>query len=487
VAVPGDSLALQTESSSPPIEPGQIIAERYLVGEVLGGGGMGVVYAGTHVLLGTPVAIKLIHPELKDDAEAVGRFVNEARAAAALTGEHIARVFDAGQLPTGEPYLVMEQLVGVSLDEHLHGRGPLPQAEAVAIVLQVCEGLVEAHASALVHRDIKPANLFLAQRPDGTYSVKILDFGIAKQRVRADTPALTNPGKSLGSPWYMSPEQMLTPASVDQRADIWSIGVLLFELLTDRLPFDGESVPQVCANVLATPPPRPSELRGDVAPELDAIVHCCLQKEPQGRFPSVNDLALALRPFAPGAASNDAGSPGLPVLTDPEPIFEAPDVHAYDSYTPLHSAHDIYPPRRPRRRGWPLALTVVALASLFFGGYLQHRDPTLVRRALSATRITMPWDPSLSSAAPPIPFEPTYEPVTLLQIMHSAVATPEPPRGEITYTPIYIATPREPYSLGADTSASIDDTSPAPPPPPPPPPPPLRSGAKGSVEERYGF
>jgi eukaryotic-like serine/threonine-protein kinase len=210
-----------------PIETGQIIGERYLVGEVLGGGGMGVVRAGTHVLLGTPVAIKVIHSELKHDAEAVQRFVNEARAAAALKGEHIARVFDVGVLESGEPYLIMEQLEGMGLDQYLAGRGPLTPVEAVDIVLQVCEGLTEAHAAGLVHRDIKPANLFLARRPDGQLSAKILDFGIAK-RLDAPSPALTDPGRSLGSPWYMSPEQMLTPASVDARADVWSLGVLLF-------------------------------------------------------------------------------------------------------------------------------------------------------------------------------------------------------------------------------------------------------------------
>jgi serine/threonine protein kinase len=471
VAVPGESPALQTESCSPPIAPGQMIAERYLVGEVLGGGGMGVVYAGTHVLLGTPVAIKLIQPELKDDAEAVGRFVNEARAAAALTGEHIARVFDAGQLPTGEPYLVMEQLAGVSLDEYLQSRGPLPQAEAVAIVMQVCEGLAEAHAAVLVHRDIKPANLFLAQRPDGYYSVKILDFGIAKQRVRADAPALTNPGKSLGSPWYMSPEQMLTPASVDQRADIWSIGVLLFELLLARLPFEGESVPQVCANVLATAAPLPSEIRDDVAPELDAIVHRCLEKEPQRRFASVNELAQALHTFASAAASNDPGSLAAPTFTAPTPpVVKNYDSPPYDSLTPLHSSHDIAPPRHGRRRGWPFASALVALASLFVGGYLQYRDPTLVRRALTATRIAMPWDPSLSPAAPPIPLEPMYEPTPLLQVMRSARATPEPARGEIAYTPIYIAPP-------GNHSRLRDPDEPQPEP----------QGTKSSVEERYGF
>lgn len=469
--MPDDSAALLSELRSPPLAPGEVIAERYVVGEVLGGGGMGLVYAGTHVLLGTPVAIKLIHPELKDDAEAVGRFVIEARAAAALKGEHIARVFDAGQLPTGEPYLVMEQLAGVSLDQYLHGRGPLPQAEAVAIVLQVCEGLAEAHAAGLVHRDIKPANLFLAERPDGHYSVKVIDFGIAKQRVRSDTPALTNPGKSLGSPWYMSPEQMLTPASVDQRADIWSIGVLLFELLTARLPFDGESVPQVCANVLATPPLRPSEIRGDLAPELDAIVLCCLEKEPPRRFPCVNELAQALRPFVSTSAATDAGSVAPVAFNDPEPAFEPYQPPAYDSFTPFHSSHDLNPPRpRARVRGRPLAVLLVALASLFFGGYLQYRDPTLVRRAINATRITLPWDPSLSSAPPPIPLERTYEPPTLLQVMRDTRATPEPPRREIAYTPVYIPISRE-------RSPLRDSGEPRPALQPP----------KSAAEERYGF
>jgi serine/threonine protein kinase len=470
--VPADSLALQSEQSSLPIAPGQIIAERYQVGQVLGGGGMGVVCAGTHVLLGTPVAIKLIHSELKDDAEAVGRFVNEARTAAALKGEHVARVFDAGQLETGEPYLVMEQLEGIPLDQYLEGRGPLPQAEAIAIVLQVCEGLAEAHAAALVHRDIKPANLFLATRPDGHYSVKIIDFGIAKQLVRPDNPALTNPGKSLGSPWYMSPEQMLTPASVDERADIWSIGVLLFELLTDRLPFDGETVPQVCATVLAAAPPRPRDLRSDITPELEAIILRCLEKEPEQRFRGVNDLAQALRPFAaPLAVANDAAPLELAAFVAPEPVFEMPRARAYDSVTPLHSSRDVNLPRSGRRRGWPIVLTLVALASLSFGGYLQYRDPTLVRRALSATRMKMPWDPSLSSGPATGELEPNYEPPALLRPLHHARATPEPSRGGITYTPIYISRPPERSRPNNDA----DEPRPTPP------------GSKGSVEERYGF
>lgn len=398
---------------------------------------MGVVCAGTHVHLGTPVAIKLIHSELKDDAEAVQRFVNEARATAALKGEHIARVFDVGLLQTGEPYLVMEQLEGIGLDQYLRERGPLAPSEAVDIVLQVCEGLAEAHAAALVHRDIKPPNLFLARRPDGQYSVKILDFGIAKQRVHAESPALTDPGKSLGSPWYMSPEQMLTPASVDERADVWSLGVLLFELLTTRRPFDGESVPQVCANVLTATPPRPSDCRSDLAPELDEIVLGCLEKEPQRRPRSVSELAQALVPFA------SAPLPATVIALDdsrqsnPEPVAYAPRrPPSYGSLTPLHTGlreSGAYLPLR--RRSWPLALPLVALALLLFGGWLQYRDPTLVpraARALRTTHLALPWDPRLASDDPAPVLAPVVEAPTMLQSVHSGRALPEIARPELS-------------------------------------------------------
>ena len=350
--VPSDQHA---PAAAPALEAGQIVGERYLVGEVLGGGGMGVVCAGTHVLLGTPVAIKVIHSELKGDSEVVQRFINEARAAAALKGEHIARVFDVGALESGEPYLVMEQLEGMSLDLYLTGRGPLTCAEAVDIVLQVCEGLAEAHAAGLVHRDIKPANLFLARRPDEQLAVKILDFGIAK-RIDHASPALTDPGKSVGSPWYMSPEQMLTPSSVDAHADVWSLGVLLFELLTGHLPFDGENVPRVCANVLAAPAPRPSQYRGDIGPELDAIVLRCLEKEPARRFASVGELAQALQAFA--------SEPEQVLRAERQPASEPRPPQSYDSLGPVQgAASDSSAPSAGFRWAWAgvAALLVAAL------------------------------------------------------------------------------------------------------------------------------
>jgi serine/threonine-protein kinase len=377
-----------------------VIGERYRVGQMLGGGGMGVVFAGTHVLLGTPVAVKLIHSELKDHPEAVQRFLNEARTTAALKGEHIARVFDVGVLASGEPYIVMEHLEGAGLDQYLEERGPLGQAEAVDIVLQVCEGLAEAHAAGLVHRDVKPANLFLARRPDGQFSVKILDFGIAKRQRRGD-PGLTDPGKSLGSPWYMSPEQMLTAHAVDERADVWSLGVLLFELLTNRRPFEGETLAQVCGSVLTAPPPRLREFRDDVASDLEDIVLCCLEKEPARRFPSVTQLAEALLPFA-----------SLPVNATLRPT-------AADSSS-----------RRPRPSGWPPMLTLLVL-SLFAIGWLQYRDPTVLPRAMSAAaalrtqRLHLPWDPRLLPDAPPRELDRPTEPFAPPKTRHLARAVPE--------------------------------------------------------------
>jgi serine/threonine-protein kinase len=287
-----------------PIVPGDLVGGRYRVGEVIGEGGMGVVFEATHVGLETAVALKVIRSDLKNDEEFVLRFVNEARAAALLKGEHIARVFDVGKLATGEPYLVMERLEGMGLEAFLEAVGPLDPPEAVRLVLEVCEGLAEAHALSLVHRDIKPANLFLSRRPDGRSILKILDFGIAKRLADKRHRSLTNPARSLGSPWYMSPEQMMDSSHVDFRTDIWSVGVLLYELLTGEHPFDGESIPEVCAKVLSAPAPSVRELRRDIDPRLDAIITTCLEKDPAVRLPNVSALAESLLEFAPTPVSS---------------------------------------------------------------------------------------------------------------------------------------------------------------------------------------
>jgi serine/threonine protein kinase len=235
--------------STAPVTAGQVIGGRYEVRSVIAHGGMGIVCEAIHLELGTLVAVKFIHSDLVDNPDMVQRFLNEARTAAGLRSEHVARVYDAGRLDSGEHYLVMERLDGTGLDGLIKELGPLEPREAVDLVLQACEGLAEAHAVGLVHRDIKPGNLFLTRRPDGRPFVKVLDFGISKRLLDVHL-GLTDPRSSIGSPWYMSPEQMKNASSVSQRTDIWSLGVVLFELLTATHPFEGRTVTEVCSKVL---------------------------------------------------------------------------------------------------------------------------------------------------------------------------------------------------------------------------------------------
>jgi hypothetical protein len=358
-----------------PITPGQVIGDRYLVGTLIGQGGMGVVCAATHLGLGTPVAIKLIRSDLKQDAEFVERFLNEARRAAALKGEHVAGVHDVGQLESGEPYLVMERLEGVELETYLRERGPLDPRHAVELVLQICEGLEEAHAAGIVHRDLKPGNLFLARRADGKEVLKILDFGISKAIADEAPSSLTN--RSLGSPWYMSPEQMLDTSSVDFRADIWSLGVVLFELLTQTRPFDGTSVPEVCAKVLTAPVPLPRMIRPELDQELEAIVMRCLHKEREDRYPNVRALAADLLNYLE-RNSLDRVSRARPMDKD-------------GSLTPFAGEYAVEPARRPRAR----YLGVVGIgATVLLAGYAISMA-IMSETGSRPPELTLPGDPAL--------------------------------------------------------------------------------------------
>ncbi len=350
-AIPLKPQGAQPEQT-PPVTPGQIIGGRYLVGTLIGQGGMGLVCAATHLGLESPVAIKLIRPDLKEDAEFVERFLNEARRAAALSSEHVATVHDVGRLETGEPYLVMERLEGVELETHLRATGPLEPRRAAELVLEACEGLVEAHAAGIVHRDLKPANLFLARRGDGKEVLKILDFGIAKT-ITDDAPS-SSTSRSLGSPWYMSPEQMLDASSVDFRADIWSLGVVLFELLTKRLPFEGQSVPEVCVKVLTAEAPSPSSFRPELEPELEAIVLRCLEKDRDRRYADVSELARELQAYLARAP------------LELESTEERPS-DRYGSLTPISDEFRAAPTRR-RSRSRALGIAGVAVTVLLAAG-----------------------------------------------------------------------------------------------------------------------
>ena len=281
-----------------PVKPGDVIDAKYRVERVLGAGGMGVVVVATHLQLEQKVAIKFLLPAVAKQPEAVARFAREARAAAKIQSEHVARVLDVATHANGSPYMVMEFLEGSDLEATLEEHRALPVDRVVDYVLQALEALAEAHVAGIVHRDLKPANMFLARRADGSSVVKLLDFGISK--VASDKSAqLTSESAQMGSPLYMSPEQLRRTRDVDARADIWAVGVILHELLTGEAPFIAETLPEIIAGILSLPPLRLRLHHPEIPVELEEVVLRCLEKDRDKRFPDVAQLAMALRPFAP--------------------------------------------------------------------------------------------------------------------------------------------------------------------------------------------
>jgi serine/threonine protein kinase len=282
------------------VRKGDVIAGKYRVERVLGKGAMGVVVAATHLELEQRVAIKLMVGTLFERPEMMARFRQEARAVAKIKSEHVARVLDVGEIEGGgPPYMVMEYLEGQDLSALLSSRGPLPGAEAVGYLLQACEALAEAHGRGIVHRDLKPENLFLAARPDGSSLVKVLDFGISKGPGEPGL-RLTGAAAVMGSPLYMPPEQLRSARDVDPRSDIWSLGVILYELFSGRTPYGGDDLTELVTDVMTNPPPPLG--RADLPPGLEAAVFRCLRRERDERFGDVAELAAALAPFGPAEA-----------------------------------------------------------------------------------------------------------------------------------------------------------------------------------------
>lgn len=283
------------------LEPNEVLAGKYRVESVLGSGGMGIVVKATHLLLAQSVAVKVLKPAALAHPGMVARFAREARALARLRSEHVARVLDVGTLENGAPYLVMEYLEGNDLAEVLVQRGRLPLAEAANLLLQACEGIAEAHASRIVHRDLKPANIFLARQRDGIPIVKVLDFGIAKALDEGD--ALTQTSTGLGSLHYMAPEQMRNAKECDARADLWALGVILYELVTGALPFAGTSPVDVFAAAMLQQREPVREHLPDAPAALQSVVDRCLESEPHRRLSSVAELAAELAAFCGTAES----------------------------------------------------------------------------------------------------------------------------------------------------------------------------------------
>ena len=405
-----------------PLGPGELIAGKYRVERQLGDGGMGVVVAAVHVKLAERRAIKIMRPEIAVSAESTRRFLREAQAAARLKSEHVARVYDVDELDGGVPYMVMEYLDGADLAAVLATAGALPVSEATLYIRQACEALAEAHAAGLVHRDIKPSNLFLTRRADGSPTIKVLDFGIAKAVMSdesAKKSALTARGLLLGTAHYMSPEQMEGAADIDARTDIWSLGVTLYELISGKLPFDADTFMKLYGLITEVDPRPLAEVLPDRPPELEALIHRCLAKHRDERPASAMELAEALRPFSPGKVTDASPARDLAAAqararapTEIAPAIDAKAATSLDVDVDTHA-----------RRAAPLAPTSGELdrAPLAQPPVAPRRVPIAaavvftVSAAVALVVARSGLSPSPSSSAEPLP----------------AVASPLPARGDV--------------------------------------------------------
>ena len=432
---------------------GRILAGKYRLEHALGTGGMGTVVAATHLGLGRKVALKFMRLGVLEDGEAMGRFMREARAAAALRGEHVAQVMDVEvDSENGAPYIVMEYLEGNDLASVLEADGVPPPRDAVGYVLQACEGLAEAHANGIVHRDLKPANLFLTRRPDGTPLVKVLDFGVSKLNEAAQSGSfrLTQPRHLLGSPQYMSPEQMIASAQVDQRADIWALGVILYELLSGKPPFVAGNFLELSLEVTNRAHPPLARVAPGVAPGLVAVVDRCLQKTAASRFEDLAALAAALAAHA-GPGAEAASARISRTLGRAAPTGEERTAVVARS--------------RSGRRLVTAVLIGVGVAAATAVAALWGRAPSLPPEAPAATAVA-PTPPPV--AAPPVPAPaPAPEQAAVAPeppATPTAAAVTERPRKRVAVGPRKKS--RRPERAASTTSAAPARTAPAPAPTP---------------------
>jgi eukaryotic-like serine/threonine-protein kinase len=396
------------------IQRGEVLAGKYRVERILGAGGMGVVVAAHHLTLDEKVAIKFLRPEMLEDSASLHRFLREARAAVKIKSEHVARVFDVGTLENGAPYIVMEFLEGEDLASWLRQRGPLPVEQTVEFVLQACVAVAEAHRLGIVHRDLKPANLFCVRRADGRLGVKVLDFGISKM-TGGVSGFDTGPAALLGSPFYMAPEQMRATTTVDAGTDVWALGVILYELLTGKVPFYGHTIAEVAAKVSLEPPPPLRQLRASIPAGLESVVVRCLAKDRSGRFPNVAALANALKEFGPrGAAAYAERIAGTLDPTSPsgngwvEPGPPPASASSASSDPRWHAGGTIAPMGRTVPRGITSKTGVAALVAALVGGIaigavLMARGPVTVRVSGDSGSVTAWPPPPVVSVSGPAP------------------------------------------------------------------------------------
>lgn len=381
------------------LKTGDIIDAKYRVERVLGKGGMGVIVEATHLTLGTLAAIKVLRRLSTSDPTVMERLVREAQLAARLKGEHIVRVFDVGLLDAGSPYVVMEHLEGCTLQEFIAKNGPLSTPRAVSFILQVCEALEEAHALGIVHRDLKPANLFIVRQRNGTESVKVLDFGIAKL-LDTGAPANTRTGAIVGTPQYMAPEQFDAPARVSPAGDIWSLGVILYEILCGKRPFEGNNPIEIIWRVTSSPPAQ----LANVPPGLDVVVRSCLTRDATERPANVATLIRALIPYAasdcPIATRYRAMAPTSVIPASATVSSQLP--MAFTSAPTISSAPTVPAAPRPRgRRLLALSSAVLVLSMGVLGFAVRQHGVSFANAAELAPRAAPTPQPATPQPASP--------------------------------------------------------------------------------------
>jgi serine/threonine protein kinase len=433
------------------VTQGQLLAGKYRIERVLGQGGMGVVVAAHHLVLDQVVAIKFLLPQALNSAEAVARFEREARAAVKIQSEHVARVTDVGRLETGAPYMVMELLRGRDLGDLLQQEGPLPLEDVADYILQAGEAIAEAHGLGIVHRDLKPPNLFLTTRADGSSCVKVLDFGISKVTglSSSNDQSLTSTTAVMGSPLYMSPEQLLSARDVDMTTDIWALGVICYELLTGKPPFIADTLPQLCMAISTAAPTPLRTYRPDLPVEMEQVLARCLEKDRGKRIATVAELASELVKFAPRrsrlsaerierlarAAGFSATAFALPPSSDGQAVAPA---------NPVAQTLGAFGRTRPEASSnkWGLGLTVGAVVAIGAMGVLvfarQPQVGTVGGAAGSGTASMESWTPPSASGPS------SSATAVVSQVVPSAdgpppsvsgAARPPPPPGVHEHTP----------------------------------------------------
>jgi eukaryotic-like serine/threonine-protein kinase len=348
------------------MQAGELLAGKYRIEAVLGEGGMGRVVAAVHEQLQQRVAVKFLLPEALRHPEAVKRFLREARAAVKLRSLHVGRVIDVGTLDGGEPYMVMEYLDGNDLHGELQRHGQLAPAIAVDYVLQACEAIAEAHALGIVHRDLKPANLFLTRGADGSPLVKVLDFGISKAAPSDPDFNMTRTQAVMGSPGYMSPEQLRSTRDVDARSDIWAIGVVLYELVSGGKPFRSDTFSELCLKV-AMDPPAPLVVPG-LPDGLALVILRCLEKNAEDRWANLAELAAALAPYGPGHSHAAADRIARVLSVSPSPASYSETAAAASAPTTLGGAASQSEVATSRRGGKLLYVAAIAGVAIVIGG-----------------------------------------------------------------------------------------------------------------------